>query len=101
MFFHVTKRARFAIFAISIVDNLCLLQQQMEHNKSTIAAMNHQHAMRIKFHDHYIDFFIMQSQKTLAVARGYFGSWGRTLVAVAIVEWFKQEPVVVFILEPK
>ena len=25
------------------------------------------------------------------LSRGYFGSWGRTLVAVAVVERFKQE----------
>ena len=51
-FFHVTKRARLAIFAISIVDNLFSLHQQIEHNQSTIAAKNHQRAIRIKFHDH-------------------------------------------------
>ena len=51
-FFHVTKRARLAIFAISIIDNLFSLHQQIEHNQSTIAAKNHQRAIRIKFHDH-------------------------------------------------
>ena len=70
MFFHVTKRARLAIFAISIVDNLYLLHQQMEHNQSTIAAMNRQRAMRIKFHDH--SWLFHQSGKTLPWSQRFF-----------------------------
>ena len=66
----MTKRARLAIFAISIVDNLFLLHQQMEHNQSTIAAMNHQRAMRIKFHDHSCLFH--QPGKTLPWSQRFF-----------------------------
>ena len=50
----MAKRARFATFAISIKDPLCLLQQYkiMEHNQNPIAAINHQGAIQINFHDH-------------------------------------------------
>ena len=34
---------------------------------------------------------VLTKRTVLAVARGYFGSWGRTLVSVAVVERFKQE----------
>ena len=53
----VTKRARFATFAMSIVSNLCLLQQykwnKTKQNKIRLhAAINLQRAIRIKFPDH-------------------------------------------------
>ena len=66
----MTKRARLAIFVISIVDNLFLLHQQMEQNHSTIAAINHQRAMQIKFHDHSCLFH--QSGKTLPWSQRFF-----------------------------
>ena len=46
-----------------------------------------------------LDFFICRG-KHWPLSRGYFGSCGHTLVAVAVVDRFKQEPVVVFTLEP-
>ena len=57
--------------------------------------INHQRALliRIKFRDHSRLFH--QSLKKLAVveriSRGYFGSWGNALVAVAVIERFKKE----------
>ena len=33
----------------------------------------------------------LQKELYWPLSRGYFGSWGRTLVAVAVVERFKQE----------
>ena len=37
-----------------------------------------------------LEFFVSQVKKR-AVAERYFGSWGQALVAVAVVESFKQE----------
>ena len=48
----MAKLARFATFAISIKDQLCLLQQSKRNNQNTIAAINHQGAIQINFHDH-------------------------------------------------
>ena len=36
-------------------------------------------------------FFTGKKELYWPLSRGYFGSWGRTLVAVAVVESFKQE----------
>ena len=63
----------------------------MEHSQSTITAINHQRDKRINFHDHSL--LSRQSLKKFSLlSRGYFGSWGHALVAVAVVERFKQEP---------
>ena len=35
--------------------------------------------------------FFTEKELYWPLSRGYFGSWGRTLVAVAVVERFKQE----------
>ena len=50
----MTKRAKFATLAISIIENLCLLEQfkLMEHNQNNIPAFNHQRTIWIKFNDH-------------------------------------------------
>ena len=80
------------MFAISIVDNLFLLHQQMEHNQSTIAAMNHQRAVPCGLNFMTILDFFISRRKHWPLSRGYFGSWGHTLVAFAVVERFKQEP---------
>ena len=61
----------------------------MEHNQNTTAAINHQRAIRIKFHGHFY-FFISAGIKLAVVER--FGSWGLALVAVAVVErWLLEE----------
>ena len=51
----------------------------MEHSQSTITAINHQRDKRINFHDHSL--LSRQLLKKLVA-----------LVAVAVVERFKQEP---------
>ena len=38
-----------------------------------------------------INDFLKSPLKNWPMSRGYFGSWGRVLVAVAVVERFKQE----------
>ena len=50
--FNVTKQVRFSKFTISIIDNYLCLLQHFKWNQNTIAAINHQCAIRIKFHDH-------------------------------------------------
>ena len=62
----------------------------MEYNQNTTAAINHQRAIRIKFHGHFFYFFISAEIKLAVVER--FGSWGLALVAVAVVErWLLEE----------
>ena len=63
----------------------------MEHSQSTITAINHQRTKRINFHDHSL-LSGHHLKKFWLLLRGYFGSWGHALVAVAVVERFKQEP---------
>ena len=50
---NVTKRARFATFTMSIVDNYAYCRSingtQSMYDR---AAIDHQHAIRIQFHDH-------------------------------------------------
>ena len=48
----------------------------MEHNKNTVAAINHQRAIRIKFHDHSW-YFLSIAQKNWTLSR---------VVAVAVEE---------------
>ena len=95
----MTKRARFAMFAISIVDNLFLLHQQMDTIKVRLPRCIINVPCGLNFMT-ILDFFISR-RKHWPLSRGYFGSWGHTLVAFAVVERFKQELVVVFILELK
>ena len=49
---NVAKRARFATFAVSIVDSLCLLQQYNGTQSTADRVIYRQLAIRIKFHDH-------------------------------------------------
>ena len=56
----------------------------MKHNQNTIAVINH-HAIWIKFCDHSWP-FCQLVKKRWPLLRGYFGSWGHSLVAVAAVE---------------
>ena len=59
----------------------------MEHNQNKIAGINHQRAIRIEFRDH--SWLFGSRWKNWPLSRGYFGSRGRSLGAVAIVERFK------------
>ena len=59
----------------------------MKQNQNTTTANNHQRVIRIKFHDHFLLFY--QSLSNWLLSRGYFGSWGHALVAVAVVARFK------------
>ena len=61
----------------------------MEHNHNAIGVICHQHAVRIKLHDHSGVFH--QSGEKTGRCQSYFGSWGQALLAVAVVERFKQE----------
>ena len=54
----------------------------MEHNQNTIT--KHQCVIQIKFPDH--SWFFHQLLKNWLLSRGYFGSWGPALVAIAVVE---------------
>ena len=55
----------------------------MEHNQNTIAAINHQRPIRIKFQDHSRLFHQSLRKKLAFVERLYFGSRGRALEGVA------------------
>ena len=68
---NVTERAGFATFAGSMVDNLCLLPQLMEHNQNTIAGFNHLHVITInRFHNRFR--LSHQSLKKLAIVERVF-----------------------------
>ena len=86
----MTKRAKFAALARRIADNLCLLQQY-KWNTIKIGLprfiINAPYGSRSMI----IHVFISRRKKW-PLLRGYFGSWGHALVAVAVVERFKQEP---------
>ena len=86
----MTKQAKFVALARRITDNLCLLQQYKWNTikigllRLIINASYGSSSMII------LDFFISRRKKWLLFT-GYFGSWGHALVAVAVVETFKQE----------
>ena len=61
----------------------------MEHNQNTIAAINHQRAIRNKFRNH--SWLFHQSAEKIAVFEGLFWQSGPALVAFAVVEGFKHE----------
>ena len=56
----------------------------MKEDQNMIAAINYQRVIWIKFHDHSLLF--ITCRKNWPLSRGYFGSWGHILVAIAIVE---------------
>ena len=60
----------------------------MEHNQITIAEINHQRAIRIKFLT-----FSLVVEKIGRCRNGYFGIWGSSVVAVAVVERSEQESI--------
>ena len=79
----------FGIVKCTFFQTTFLQQLLTEHNENTIAAINHQRARQIKFRDN-SRLFIFRG-RNWPLSRGYFGSWGHALLAVAIVERFKQE----------
>jgi len=86
------KRTRLEIFAISIVDNLCLLQQNKWNTinirlpRSIINALYGSNFVTIR-----LDFssFSSVAEKTGRCREVFCGSWVRAVVAVVIVERFK------------
>ena len=61
----------------------------MEHNQNTTAAINHQRAIRIKFHGHFLLFH--QCRNKTSRCREVW-QLGLALVAVAVVErWLLEE----------
>ena len=62
----------------------------MEHIQNTIAAINHQRAIRIKFRNHSVLTFSSVTEK-LAVVERLLWYFGRAVVDVASVRRFKQE----------
>ena len=63
----------------------------MEHNQITIAAINHQRLIRIKFQDHTRLFHQSLMKKLAVVEKLYFGSRGHALVGVAVLWRFKRK----------
>ena len=63
----------------------------MEHNQNTIAAINHQRPIRIKFQEHSRLFHQSRRKKLAFVKRLYFGSRRHPLVGVAVLWRFKQK----------
>ena len=78
----MTKRARFATLAISmIVDNFCLLQQyKMKQNQNTIAAIDHKRA-RLQNSPYFCVFKYARAvkQKVCNEAENSERDWGETL----------------------
>ena len=86
----MAKRAMFATFAISIKDQLCLLQQ---YKWNTIKIRLPRLIIKVPYKSTFmtiLDFFISPWKKW-PLLRGNFGSCGCDLVAIAIVERSKQE----------
>ena len=80
-----TKRARFTTFAISIVDNLYLLEQC---KCNTIKIPMPRLIINVPYESSFVtilDFFI-SNWEYWPLSRCFFGSWGHALVAVAVVE---------------
>ena len=83
---NVTKKERFATSAVSIVDNLCSLQQEHKWNK--IKMQLQRLIMNVPYGSNLmsiLDFFISLWQNWL-LSRGYFRCCRHALVAVAVVE---------------
>ena len=80
----------FSVFAISIVENLCLLRQYKWNTiKIRLHAVIRPYGSILM---NILAFFISRWWKSWPLLGGYFGTWGHALVAVAVVERFKQEP---------
>ena len=56
----------------------------MKQNQNTIAVIDHKHANSWP-----LLIFSSVAEKYWPLSRGYFGSWGHGLVAIAVVERFK------------
>ena len=81
----MAKRVGPALFAISIVDNLCVLHQ---NKSSTIKLRLPRLIINVPCVSNlmtFLDFFISHRKK-LSLSRGYIGRWGHAIVAVAVVE---------------
>ena len=88
---HGTKRERFATFAISTVDNFCLLQQ---YNWNTIKIHLPLFIINAPYDQIFMTILHLSvGEKNWQLSKGYFGSRGHALVAVAVVEWFERDNV--------
>ena len=78
------------IITISIVDKSCLLQQ---YKWNTIKIRLPQLIINVSYGSNFMTIrdFLINCEKKTGHCRGYFGSWGHGLMAVAVVERFKQE----------
>ena len=62
---------------------------KMEHNQNTIAAINHATRHRDQISESFWT-FLSVAEKNWLLSRDYLGSWGQVLVAIAVIERFKQ-----------
>ena len=81
----MAKRVGPALFAISIVDNLCVLYQ---NKSSTIKLRLPRLIINVPCVSNFMTFldFFISHRKKLSLSRGYIGRWGHAIVAVAVVE---------------
>ena len=81
----MAKRVGPALFAISIVDNLCVLHQ---NKSSTIKLPSPRLIINVPCVSNFMTFldFFISHRKKLSLSRGYIGRWGHAMVAVAVVE---------------
>ena len=81
----MAKRVGPALFAISIVDNLCVLHQ---NKSSTIKLPSPRLIINVRCVSNFMTFldFFISHRKKLSLSRGYIGRWGHAIVAVAVVE---------------
>ena len=81
----MAKRVGPALFAISIVDNLCVLHQ---NKSSTIKLRLPRLIINVPCVSNFMTFldFFISHRKKLSLSRGYIGRWGHAIVAVAVVE---------------
>ena len=86
---NITKRARYAIFALSIVDDSCSLQHYFINGTQSKYACSDWSLTRHTDQISWPLLTFISRWKNWPLSRGYFGSWGHALVAVA--ERVKQE----------
>ena len=81
----MAKRVGPALFAISIVDNLCVLHL---NKSSTIKLRLPLLIINVPCVSNFMTFldFFISHRKKLSLSRGYIGRWGHAIVAVAVVE---------------